>query len=155
MKLAIYGLKEVCIGLDWSHKQTAAFSWPKSPTQEEIAEIPSQLLRIFKTAPCLLFRMGTAMPIRSSDFVLLILFIAFSISQLVVSAEDRSLGIVSLFLFLFLYASFWRHWVLKPRVSVVCIRNYIGFLAIKSKKFSGNRDMVYVFPIIGSLEVLK
>lgn len=151
MKLAIYGPKEVCIGLDWSHKQTAAFSWPKSPTQEEIAEIPSQLLRIFKTAPCLLFRMGTAMPSRSSDFILLILFIAFSISQLVVSADDHSLGIASLFL----YASFWRHWVLKPRVSVVCIRNYIGFLAIKSKKFSGNRDMVYVFPIIGALEVLK
>ena len=151
MKLAIYGPKEVCIGLDWSHKQIAAFSWPKSPTQDEIAEIPSQLLRIFKTAPCLLFRMGTAMPIRSSDFILLILFIAFSISQLVVSADDRSLGIVSLFL----YASFWRHWVLKPRVSVVCIRNYIGFLAIKSKKFSGDRDMVYVFPIIGALEVLK
>lgn len=38
---------------------------------------------------------------------------------------------------------------------MVCIRNYIGFLAIKSKKFSGNRDMVYVFPIIGALEVLK
>ncbi|KAH9663969.1 transmembrane protein (DUF2215) [Citrus sinensis] len=31
------------------------------------------------------------MPIRSSDFILLILFIAFSISQLVVSADDRSL----------------------------------------------------------------
>ncbi|KAK9231350.1 hypothetical protein WN943_021583 [Citrus x changshan-huyou] len=35
--------------------------------------------------------MGTAMPSRSSDFILLILFIAFSISQLVVSADDHSL----------------------------------------------------------------